>query len=152
MNLRFRVSGGHRVITNRSWCVVAITLSLVLTPLGHSKRDLYSASTTPQILLDNSGPDSNQAATLDSVCLSRDPFHVHLPHRCWLEGADQSTRVTIFIANLAAGIPVTVNLVDATAKVLVFRLKTCSRFRTPISYRSRSHCRISSRLAHVTSV
>ena len=112
---RSGTSSRDSVTANHRWCVAAITLSLVLTPIGHAKRSLSlnSVSTAPQILLDNSGPDLNQAATLDSVCFSRDPFHVHLPFRCWLGGADQNTRVTIFVANVAAGTPVTVNLVDA---------------------------------------
>ena len=76
------------------------------------------ADPTPQLRLDSSGPDPNQAAAFDSLLFLRDPF----PKQSiapWLDlGSDQNTRVLVFVANLSlnAGEPsstVMVNLVDA---------------------------------------
>lgn len=74
---------------------------------------------TPQLRLDSSGPDANQAAAFDSLLLLRDPF----PKQSiapWLNpGSDQKTRVLIFVANLSlsAGETVTINLVDANSQI-----------------------------------
>ena len=65
-----------------------------------------------QLLLEESGPASNQVAALDSVLLTRDPFPV--VNALYL-GADRNTRVVVFAMNLsvAAG-SVTVGLVDSS--------------------------------------
>lgn len=58
------------------------------------------AALLPQLILDESGPDANQAAALDSILLLRDPFHVQSV-AAWLDlGADRNTRVLVFAANL----------------------------------------------------
>lgn len=73
---------------------------------------------TPQLRLDSSGPDANQAAAFDSLLLLRDPF----PKQSiapWLDlGSDQNTRVLVFVANLTLnmGDTITVNLVDANSQ------------------------------------
>lgn len=78
------------------------------------------ADPTPQLRLDSSGPDANQAAAFDSLLLLRDPF----PKQSiapWLDlGSDQNTRVLIFVANLSpsVGETVTVNLVDANSQTV----------------------------------
>lgn len=76
------------------------------------------ADPTPQLRLDSSGPDANQAAAFDSLLFLRDPF----PKQSiapWLDlGSDQNTRVIVFVANLdfSVGETVTVNLVDANTQ------------------------------------
>ena len=73
---------------------------------------------TPQLRLDSSGPDLNQAAAFDSLLLLRDPF----PRQSiapWLAtGSDLNTRVLVFVANLnlSGGETVSVNLVDANSQ------------------------------------
>jgi hypothetical protein len=67
----------------------------------------------PQILLDLSGPEVNQAAALESVFLLRDPFHVRSSYPGWTSASDQNTRVAIFVSNVTPGFPVSINLVDA---------------------------------------
>jgi uncharacterized repeat protein (TIGR01451 family) len=58
------------------------------------------ASSPPQLILDESGPDPNQVAALDSVLCLRDPFPVQ-GVAGWLNlGSDRNTRVTVFVANL----------------------------------------------------
>ncbi len=75
---------------------------------------------TLQLILDESGPDGNQAAAFDSLLFVRDPFHVQ-SIATWLDlGPDRNTRVIIFAANLqlnqgeTASNAVTVSLVDAS--------------------------------------
>ncbi|HEY5074184.1 MAG TPA: hypothetical protein VII34_05755, partial [Pyrinomonadaceae bacterium] len=58
------------------------------------------ASSPPQLILDESGPDPNQAAALDSLLCLRDPFPIQSVAG-WLNlGSDRNTRVIIFVANL----------------------------------------------------
>jgi hypothetical protein len=70
------------------------------------------------IVLDESGPDPNQAAALDSLLLLRDPFPVQ-SIAAWLTlGPDRNTRVMLFVANLRlnsgeAAAAVVVNLIDS---------------------------------------
>jgi hypothetical protein len=76
------------------------------------------ADPTPQLRLDSSGPDANQAAVLDALLFRRDPFQKQSIATWWNLGSDQNTRVLVFVANLNfdVGEPpstVTVNLVDA---------------------------------------
>jgi len=72
----------------------------------------------PQLILDESGPDANQTAALDSLLFVRDPFHIQSV-ASWLDlGADRNTRVTIFAANLQlnqgeTATAVVINLIDA---------------------------------------
>jgi hypothetical protein len=69
-----------------------------------------------QLILEE--PSTSQAAALESLLFVRDPFHVH-SIADWLNlGADQNTRVMVFVENLllAQGEPasaVTVRLVDS---------------------------------------
>jgi hypothetical protein len=73
---------------------------------------------TLQLILDESGPDANQAAAFDSLLFVRDPFHVQ-SIASWLDlGPDRNTRVIIFAANLQlnqgeSASAVVINLVDA---------------------------------------
>ena len=62
-------------------------------------NDVITAS-PPQLILEESGPDPNQATAFDSVLLLRDPFHVQ-SLADWLNlGSDRNTRVVVFAANL----------------------------------------------------
>lgn len=76
------------------------------------------ADPTPQLRRDSSGPDANQAAALDSLLLSRDPFQKQSVATWWNLGSDQNTRVLVFVANLTlnVGDNITVNLVDANGQ------------------------------------
>jgi len=71
----------------------------------------------PQLILEESGPDPNEAAAFDSLLFLRDPFHVQSV-ASWLDlGPDRNTRVTIFAANLKLNLgetasAVVVHLVD----------------------------------------
>jgi hypothetical protein len=67
---------------------------------------------SPQLRLEQNGPNANQAAALDAVLLLRDPFQVHSVAQWFYPGSDQNTRVMVFAANLPVG-PVTVGLMDA---------------------------------------
>jgi hypothetical protein len=74
-------------------------------------------SGTPQLLLEDSGPGLNQAAALDSVLFTRDPFPVVNGANLLNLGADRNTRVILFVMNLqlTQGEPassVVVNLID----------------------------------------
>lgn len=54
----------------------------------------------PQIVLDEAGPNPNQAAALDSILFLRDPFSVRSPADWLALGADRNTRVMLFATNL----------------------------------------------------
>ncbi len=78
----------------------------------------------PQILIDQTGPEVNQAAALDSVCFSRDPFHVRSLYPWWTGAGDQNSRVTIFVSNIATSTPLTINLVDAQSQSFTVAAET----------------------------
>lgn len=70
-----------------------------------------------QLSLDESGPDPQQAAALDSVLLERDPFPVVSTTNLLNQGPDKNTRVVLFMTNLQleqgeAASSVSVSLVD----------------------------------------
>jgi uncharacterized delta-60 repeat protein len=71
-----------------------------------------------KLILDESGPDPNQAAAIDSMLLLRDPFPVISPAEMLNQLLDRNTRVILLVTNLqlASGEPasaVIVNLVDS---------------------------------------
>jgi uncharacterized repeat protein (TIGR01451 family) len=74
------------------------------------------------LILDQSGPDPNQAAALDALLLLRDPFHVQSVASWWNFGPapDRNTRVMVFVANLQlnpgeTAAAVVVNLIDSNS-------------------------------------
>jgi uncharacterized repeat protein (TIGR01451 family) len=74
------------------------------------------------LILDQSGPDPNQAAALDALLLLRDPFHVQSVATWWNFGPapDRNTRVMVFVANLQlnpgeTSAAVVVNLIDSNS-------------------------------------
>jgi len=72
----------------------------------------------PQLILDESGPDANQAAAFDSLLFVRDPFQVQSIVNWFDLGPDRNTRVIIFAANLQlnqgeTASAVVVSMVDA---------------------------------------
>jgi CSLREA domain-containing protein len=92
---------------------------------------------TLQLILDESGPDANQAAAFDSLLFVRDPFHVQSIAANWLDlGPDGNTRVTVFAGNLQlnqgeTASAVVVSLVDAnnqTFDVLAEDVRLVSNF------------------------
>lgn len=73
------------------------------------------------LLLDTSGPAVNQAAALESLLLTRDPFRVLSIAGWWNPGPDQNTRVLVFANNLTlssgeTAADVTVTLVDSSSE------------------------------------
>jgi hypothetical protein len=78
-----------------------------------------SALAPLQLLLEESGPQTNQVAILDSLLLLRDPLLVENGSNFFTTPNDRNTRVTIFVANLVleqgeASSSVQINLVDAS--------------------------------------
>ena len=70
------------------------------------------------LIMDEAGPDPNQAAALDSLLLLRDPFPVHSIAAWWTFGPDRNTRVMVFVENLQlnpgeTASAVSVNLIDS---------------------------------------
>jgi hypothetical protein len=71
-----------------------------------------AASSPPELRFEQGATDPNQAAALDSLLLTRDPFRVQNMAQWWTPGPNTNTRVIVFAANLGSG-SVVVNLVDA---------------------------------------
>jgi hypothetical protein len=70
------------------------------------------------LILEEIGPNPNQAAALDSLLLLRDPFPVHSIAEWFNFGPDRNTRVMVFVANLQlnpgeTNSAVVVNLIDS---------------------------------------
>ena len=78
---------------------------------------------TLQLILDESGPDPNQAAAFESSLFARDPFHVRSLADAWRDlGSDRNTRVLVFVTNLQlnpgeSASDVKVNLVDSNGQI-----------------------------------
>lgn len=53
-----------------------------------------------KLILDESGPESNQAAVIDSLLSLRDPFPVINAANLLNQGTDKNTRVIVFVTNL----------------------------------------------------
>ncbi|HKS30489.1 MAG TPA: choice-of-anchor B family protein [Pyrinomonadaceae bacterium] len=75
-----------------------------------------------QMVLDQSGPDPQQAAALDAMLLYRDPFPVVNTTNLLNTGTDKNTRVMLFMADLylaegEAASSVKVSLVDSSNQV-----------------------------------
>ncbi|MGQ0762463.1 MAG: Reeler domain-containing protein [Acidobacteriota bacterium] len=70
------------------------------------------AASSPQLRFEQGATDPTQAAALDSLLLTRDPFRVQNMAQWWTPGPNLNTRVIVFAANLGSG-SVVVNLVDA---------------------------------------
>ena len=97
--------------------VLALLFLIAISVHGPARSPVFATSAAPEILLDQAGPETNQAAALESVFHLRDPFHVRSRFPWWAQASDQNTRITIFVSNLVAGSPTTVNLVDAQGRV-----------------------------------
>ncbi len=68
---------------------------------GLSSSQVVTNQLALQLILDESGPDPNQAAALDAFLLLRDPFHVQSVANWWNFGPDRNTRVMVFVANMS---------------------------------------------------
>jgi hypothetical protein len=78
-----------------------------------------------QIILDESGPDPNQATALDSILFLRDPFPVVNVANLLNPGFDRNTRLIILVTNLEllpgeTSSAVVVNLVDSNNQSYTF--------------------------------
>jgi hypothetical protein len=87
----------------------SITLNWSLTNCGAGAM---------QIMLEESGPDPNQAAAFDAILFVRDPFPVVNSSDLFSLPADPNTRVLIFVTNLQlaqgeTASAVTINLIDS---------------------------------------
>ena len=90
----------------------------VITIIDNDTTDPGPTAPLLQIAFEQSGPSPNQAAALDAVLLTRDPFSVVNPDNVVNQGADRNTRVVLFVMNLQlaqgeTASAVVVNLVDA---------------------------------------
>ncbi|MEK6336499.1 MAG: SBBP repeat-containing protein [Acidobacteriota bacterium] len=91
-----------------------------ITTLTIADNDAVTG-TPPQLLLEEAGPDPNQATAFDSMLFIRDPFHVQSVAN-WLDlGPDRNTRVTLFLTNLKLNLGETasavgVHLVDSNSQ------------------------------------
>jgi outer membrane protein assembly factor BamB len=96
---------------------------LVVVPASTLLVAYQSGPPTPPILLlDESGPSIGQAAALDSVLFTRDPFPVVNGADLLNLGVDRNTRVMLFVSNLQlahgeTASAVTVNLTDSSNQV-----------------------------------
>ncbi len=77
-----------------------------------------TASSTMQLMLEQSGTASDQAAAVDSVLFFRDPFQIVNGANSLSLGVDRNTRVTVFVTNLQLeqgenSSSVVVNLIDS---------------------------------------
>jgi len=76
----------------------------------------------PQLILDLSGPDPEQAAAIDSLFFLRDPFRVVNPAAApFYSGTDRNTRVILFAAHLQldpgeTSASVVINLIDSNGQ------------------------------------
>jgi hypothetical protein len=89
--------------------------------LRHNTGGRYSLHEppAPMLLLEESGPLSDQAAALDSLLFVRDPFPV-VNAGALNQGADRNTRVMVFVSHLFPGEPassVIVQLVDSNNQI-----------------------------------
>jgi hypothetical protein len=92
-------------------------------PKGHvfESTPILIPTPTPspiQLILDESGPDLNQAVALDSLLSLRDPFPIVNITNVLDQGADKNTRLIIFVTNLQltqgeTSSAVAVNLTDS---------------------------------------
>jgi choice-of-anchor B domain-containing protein len=101
------------------------------------------------LVLEESGPDPQQAAALDAMLHYRDPFPVINPANMLNTGPDKNTRVILFMTDLylAQGKPLPLSpsvWSIAAIRFMRWRLKLCAL--SSILCRSSSGCRIISRL------
>jgi len=111
--------------TSQTYSFTPNVISFTNLSSNQTANFLATAKPTPtptpspiQLILDQSGPDANQAAALDSVLFLRDPFQVVNSADQLNPGTDRNTRLIIFVTNLqlAQGEPsssVVVNLTDS---------------------------------------
>lgn len=92
---------------------------LLVVSAGNRLIALQSSVPPPiQLMLDTSGPATDQAAALDSLLFLRDPFPVINGANLLNLGTDRNTRVILFVANLQllqneTSSSVIVNLIDS---------------------------------------
>lgn len=126
-------TGTRLYVANRGSATVSVidtlTNSVIATvPVGGSPVafgqfvGMVTSTPTPtaspmQLILDKTGPVTDQAAAVDSLLLLRDPFPVVNDGNSLNRGPDRNTRVMVFIANLQlaqgeTSSSVVVNLID----------------------------------------
>jgi len=105
--------------------IASNTLYFTVTGATPSPTPTPSPSPTPtpsaspiELLLDQSGPASDQLAAVDSVLLLRDPFLVVNGANFFNQGIDRNTRIMIFATNLQLTLfevpaNVIVNIIDS---------------------------------------
>ena len=119
----FPISNPFQSITGGNGDAFLLRISGIATSPTPTPTPTVSPTPTPspgeiQLILDDSGPATDQAAALDSILFIRDPFPVVNGANVLNRSADSNTRLLIFAINvqLQAGEPssaVVVNLVDA---------------------------------------
>lgn len=116
----FTVPGdGNYTITPGGSTYAFAPVSFTFNSLSQNQNAAnFTATPIPQLLLDLSGPSSDQAAALDSLLFLRDPFRLVNGLDPFYPGSDRNTRVVIFAGNLQLGpgeisSSVVVNLIDS---------------------------------------
>ncbi|HEX3142355.1 MAG TPA: hypothetical protein VHQ64_00155 [Pyrinomonadaceae bacterium] len=110
-----------RLCRRRAAIAAGLLIITAATIASRSKaKSHFAPDVAPRILLDESGPDVNQAAAFEATCLVRDPFHLVSQYPWFVPANDQNTRVTVFVTNVVAGSQVTITLVDARGQISRF--------------------------------
>lgn len=91
---------GNYTITPSKSNYVFAPASRTFNNLSGNQPANFIGSPLPQLILDLSGPDPNQAAAIDSILFLRDPFPVINAANLLNQGTDKNTRVIIFVTNL----------------------------------------------------
>ena len=119
-----QVNGDTEEETNETFFVNLTSATNANILDGQGTGTILNDDTVPQplrLLLDESGPDGNQSAALDSVLFLRDPFLVINSNNRLNQLPDRNTRLIVFAENLqlTSGEPasaVVVNLIDSNSQ------------------------------------
>jgi CSLREA domain-containing protein len=111
------VGGPYNVIAGGNGIANTVTFSLTNTQAPPTP----TPTPIPRLVLDASGPASDQLVALDSVLFLRDPFQVINPANMLAQASDRNTRLVIFATNLQlaqgeTSSAVIVNLIDSNNK------------------------------------
>lgn len=110
--------GGNYTLTPSKANITFAPASQSFNNLTANQTANFTATSLLQLILDESGPDPNQVAALDSMILVRDPFPVINAANLLNPGPDRNTRVAVFVSNFqpVAGEPpssVVINLIGS---------------------------------------
>ena len=98
--------------SRRSIRLSSVVGLVLLVAFGANRLAFPVAAATPQLLIDESGPNAGQAVAFESVTFLRDPFRVRRSIDWPNPGNDQNTRLVVFVSNFQDTSSLTVNLTD----------------------------------------